>query len=388
MLHQTYNGGGFQGNQGLAVTGFPTYTDSTEWQFTNNTCNHTGSGMIGSFRNWATGAPMGDHLIRNNLFLNPNGYLATAVNMPYASSSRFNENFDYNCPNNQFSNWAGSGQNTIFDHNTIWGIGGCLPVNFGMGPDLQSGVTYTNNFLNVVTDPGVFSNYAGTLYQPYNNTDACSGYQGAALFACYNAFTYASNVALFTYTNSMPSSPVEFTNGGMATFNASSSALPATGTYVPSGNTLAARLLATGFFNACTLTSSASCVNNLRLSSKTPSLANPPYISGAHASTDGKDIGADIDQLEAHQGKVSNVRAIGLTSTAATIALLAPDANACGVDWGTTAFYSGSGSWTRVSGTGGQRVQTVALTGLPAHGLIYARVNCQVQQPTLTVQLP
>jgi hypothetical protein len=101
------------------------------------------------------------------------------------------------------------------------------------------------------------------------------------------------------------------------------------------------------------------------------------------------DVGANIDQLEQHQGKVSNVRALGgSTSTSATIGFLAPDANACGVDWGTTAFYNGSGSWTRVSGSGGQRVQTVSLTGLPSHGLIYARVNCQVQQPTLTVQLP
>jgi len=113
-----------------------------------------------------------------------------------------------------------------------------------------------------------------------------------------------------------------------------------------------------------------------------------PYISGGHLSTDGLDIGANIDQLEQHQGKVSNVRALGSTSTSTTIAFFAPDSKACSVDWGNSAFYSGSGSWTRVSGSGGQRVQTVALTGLPAHGLVYYRVNCAVQQPTGSVQLP
>jgi hypothetical protein len=381
VLHETYNGGDTQAN-GLAYTGFPTYTDSNEWQFTNNTCNQTGEQLITGFRNFATGAPMKNFLVRNNLFINLNEYLNTPVNQPYNSARVYRENVDGSCPDGAFSNWTGSGQNVVLDHNTIWGQGGCLPVFFGMGPDIQSGVTYTNNIYNVVTDPGYFYPYKGSLYQPYNTSDTCWGNQGVALLNCYNLLTYGSNVALFTYTNSFPGSSVEFSTSDIANLQASPSAIPTAGTYIPAGNTLAARLANTGWFNACTLTSAASCVSNLRL------LSSSPFISGAHASTDGLDIGANIDQLEQHQGKVSNVRALGSTSTSTTIALYAPDSKACSVDWGNSAFYSGSGSWTRVSGSGGQRVQTVALTGLPAHGLVYYRVNCAVQQPTGSVQLP
>ena len=123
-----------------------------------------------------------------------------------------------------------------------------------------------------------------------------------------------------------------------------------------------------------------------------------PYKSGnllssptALPTTDGLDRGADIDELERNQGVVSNVHSYGATATSVNLAFLAPDAFACGVDWGTTAFFNGTGTWTRVSGAAGSpevRAQHVALTGLPADSLIYYRVNCQVMQPTGSVQLP
>jgi hypothetical protein len=380
ILHEAYNGGDNYGD--LPNTGFPSYTDSSEWTFTNNTCNQTGEQLVVGLKNYLTGAPIKNFLIRNNLFVNLNEYANTPVNQPYNSGRVYHENIDGNCPDGSFSDWAGSGQNMVFDHNTVRGMGGCLPVFFGFGADIESGLTITNSFFDIVSDPGYFSPYRGSLYQPYNVTDTCWGNQGAALLNCYALLNYQSNVALFTYTNSMPGSSVEFSSSDIASLQTSYSAIPTTGTYIPAGNTLAARLANTGWFSACTLTSAASCVNNLRL------LSSSPFISGGHLSTDGLDIGVNIDQLEQHQGKVSNVRALGSTSTSTTIALYAPDSNACSVDWGSSAFYSGSGSWTRVSGSGGQRVQTVALTGLPAHGLVYYRVNCAVQQPTGSVQLP
>jgi hypothetical protein len=119
--------------------------------------------------------------------------------------------------------------------------------------------------------------------------------------------------------------------------------------------------------------------------------SNSAYISGAKASNDGLDVGVNMDQLEQHQGKVSNVRVLATTSTSATIGLYAPDSFACGVDWGTSAFFTGSGTWTRVNGSTGNpdpRIQAVTLTGLPAHGLVYYRLNCAVMQPTGSIQLP
>ncbi len=382
-LHETYNGGSLYG-YGLVYTGFPAYTDSNEWTFTNNTCTETGEGVLTAFAGFATGAPIKNILVRNNLFLNNNGYSNTAINQPRFTSRTFRQDADLNCPDGQFSNWIGSGQNVVLDHNTVWGMGGCLPAFLGAGPDIESGVQYTNNIFNLVLDPGAGSAYPGTLYQPYNGTDTCAGYLGSALLNCYNLLTYRSNIQLPTYTNSMPGSSVEFTTSTIANTLAATPYPTSPAGYTPNANTLAGRIAQVGWFNACTLTSASSCVNNLRL------LNSSAYNSGSHTSTDGLDIGANIDQLEQHQGKVSNVRTYGATSTGVTIAWYAPDSNACPVDWGTgtSAFYNGSGSWTRVSGTGGQRVQTVSLTGIPAHSLVYYRVNCQVQQPTGSVQLP
>ena len=95
-----------------------------------------------------------------------------------------------------------------------------------------------------------------------------------------------------------------------------------------------------------------------------------------------------MDALEAAQGKVSNVHTYATTSTSTTIGFLAPDSFGCTVDWGSTNFVSGSGSYTRVANAGGQRVQNVPLSALPAHSLIYYRVNCAVQQPTGSLKLP
>ena len=116
-----------------------------------------------------------------------------------------------------------------------------------------------------------------------------------------------------------------------------------------------------------------------------------PAISGAKVSTDGKDIGIDSDKLAVAQGQVSNVRVISTTSTSAKIVFYAPDSFACGVDWGTTAFYNGTGTWTRVAGSAGSpnpRIQMITLSGLPSDSLIYYRLNCATYQPTGTIQLP
>src|SRR6202043_690864 len=96
--------------------------------------------------------------------------------------------------------------------------------------------------------------------------------------------------------------------------------------YWPNANTLAGRAGQIGWFSQS--------AGNFRLQS------NSPYISGAKATTDSLDVGADMDQLEQHQGKVSNVRAYNSTSTSTTIGLYAPDSFACGVDWGTSAFWN------------------------------------------------
>ena len=95
--HETYNGGDPNGGS-LVIGNFPTYTDSNEWQFTNNTCNQTGEELVTGFRNFMTGAPMKNFLVRNNLFINLNEYVNTPVNQPYNSARVYRENSRFQLP--------------------------------------------------------------------------------------------------------------------------------------------------------------------------------------------------------------------------------------------------------------------------------------------------
>ena len=366
-LHETFNGGG------SSFPSYPSYADSSEWTFTNNTCLQTASAGITTTleQNAANGLPIKDILIRNNLFLNDNGWAQTAVNQPFASGKSYKQDSTTACPYGHLTAWGGTGLNFVFDHNTVFGQGGCLSLLDWQRNSLSSGLWLTNNIFNLVNDPGPLGSpwTTGTLYTAWNAADACNVTQGNSMFTCLNSFNWKGNVVLATWTNSLPGSQVEFNS---AQISAVQSALPVS--YWPSANSLAARIAQIGWFNAATA--------NFRLAS------NSPYISGSTASSDGLDVGVNMDQLEQHQGKVSNVRVISATSTSATIGFYAPDSFACGVDWGTTPFWSGTGTWTRVSGSGGQRIQSVSLSGLPAHSLIYYRINCAVQQPTANFQLP
>ena len=310
-------------------------------------------------------------MIRNNLFLNDNGWAQTAVNQPFASGKVYKQDSTTACPYGHLTAWGGTGLNFVFDHNTVFGQGGCLSLLDWQRNSLSSGLSFTNNIFNLVNDPGPLGSpwATGTLYTAWNASDACNVTQGNSMFTCLNSFNWKGNVILATWTNSLPGSQVEFNS---AQISAVQSSLPAS--YWPSANTLAARIAQIGWFNSATA--------NFRLAS------NSPYISGSNASSDGLDVGVNMDQLEQHQGKVSNIRVISATSTSANLGFYAPDSFACGVDWGTTPFWNGTGTWTRVNGGGGQRIQSVSLSGLPAHGLIYYRLNCAVQQPTATLQLP
>lgn len=375
-IHEAFNDGSIP-----TYGGYPSYTDSSEWTFTNNTCFETGVGISDQIWYYAVipAMPLKNFLWRNNLFLNGNAY-ALASTMAPAGYHYMQGNTMSGCPFG-YTTQQGTGMNFTFDHNTISGQGGCLSLWDWWLQSLIGGLARTNNIYNVVTDPGTWAGVLyGTNYEQDGGHDApdCTALFGAALFNCptVNNYNFNKNVMLATWTNSFPGSQVEYTPSQIATLQTGLGSYAAAN-YFPNDTTLAQRQGHVGWFSVSAA--------NFRL------ISSSPYISGAHASTDGQDIGANMDQLEQHQGKVSNVRVLSRTSTSATVAFYAPDSFACGVDYGTTAFYNGSGSWTRVAGAAGSpdpRVQSVALTGLTAHSLVYVEINCAVMQPTLTVQLP
>jgi len=348
----TYHGGDPQNRPNVQAT--------DDIQFTNNTCYFTGSGLtIGSTvpGGVATPKPMQRLLISNNVFLN-------------------NDNFSQN-PAPTVATAQGRGilidgiESATISHNTWYYQAGLTNGCVYQAIKLSAGVNISNNICNYNADPASqpafsYSTFGGSNV-PYPNPGALT--QGSALLAYLNHATWSGNVVLCQWSNSNPASRVEITNAACA---ANSSLYPASpATYFPnSGSTLASRVSAIHWFDPANA--------NFRLNYQSP------YISGARASSDGLDIGADMNALEAAQGKVTNVHTYGTTTTATTVAFTAPDTTGCSVDYGTVNFPSGTGGWTRVPNTGGQRAQTVALAGLASQTTYTYRVNCAVMQPTGT----
>ncbi len=108
------------------------------------------------------------------------------------------------------------------------------------------------------------------------------------------------------------------------------------------------------------------------------------FISGgAVRASDGTSLGADIDAMEAAQGKVTlvGVGNSSITTSSASVVFVAPDAQACPVDFSST-DPTLVNNFTRVNDAAGTPVRNVPLTSLSSHTTYYYRVNCAVQQPT------
>ncbi len=368
----------------VQIGNLPPYQDSSDWTFTNNTCLNTPSGLYTSYSFVGFISypyPIRNFLVQNNLFLNDNPYSLVAHNQPFRSNGHVGpDQTSIACGVGTLLSWV-PGESFLFDHNTVSGMGGCQPFLVYYNLDFNSG-GFTNNILNLVNDPGPFAGPVapGTYFNNQGYLGgACVGATGTTIFNCINNFQWAGNVMLATWKNSYPGSQVDFASSDIAT---AQSYFPSSGANWPNANTLALRQAQIGWFNVAAA--------DFRLKSSSP------YISGnqrsaASPTNDSLDAGANMDQLLAHQGHVNNVRVLSATSTSLTLGFYAPDSFACGFDYGSTAFYNGSGSWNRIAGSAGSpdpRVQSVAITGLLAHSLVYYRLNCAVQQPTGTVQLP
>lgn len=290
--------------------------------------------------------------------------------------------------------WFDSSESGMVDHNTFYYNGSNGSQSGGPAPQFNpsGGFSIQNNILNYTTDAAGSSgwNYTGNAQIPWspNNTQGSALLNGTSCTGTYGSpcpmqsTAFLNNVYLCQWSNSDPSSYVEITT---ATCNTDSALYPA-GTYFPnSGSTLANRVAQISWFNP---TAGDFHLNYLS-----------PYISGAHAGSDGLDIGANIDTLNAAQGLVDNVRVYSITSSGATVAwndegwgyALAYGATDTvgSIDYLTTAQYVTNGNtftpgtYTRatsgISNTG--IVQNIALTGLTTATAYTFRVNGLVQQP-------
>jgi hypothetical protein len=330
----------------------------------NNTCFSSGSGV--TMEGYSlTGIEPGNAQQRisiyNNLFLNTNGYLATGTPFETLAQGRGIRTADT--------------ESVTVDHNTFYGQAGTGSSSVGIVLVLSGGFDVENNIFSYSTEatPGfIYNTGGGTTSSPVPP----DGTQGTALLTYLNATTFKNNVFLGTWSNGDPSNLTEMGSGDIS----AAQALYGSTTWFPTGSSLAARVAAMQWYRPGKY---GTGTGDYHLA---PSSA---YKSGsANRATDGLDVGADIDQLEAAQGNVKNVHLLPPGSNTATIIWLAPDSFACTLDYGTANFPSGSGSWTRVgstaAGPGGTRVQTALLTGLTSGTTYHFRVNCAVTEPTGT----
>lgn len=340
---------------------------TSDVQISNNTCANSGSTitMEGlSLYQYGAGNSQQRIWVHNNLFLNNNGWLATGTPFENVAQGRGIRLAD--------------DESVTIDHNTFFGQAGTGATDVGIQVILSGGLDIENNIFSYSASPTlnlngfVYDNQGGATSSPV----PADGTQGTALLSYLNASKFANNVFLGTWVNDNPATLVEMTS---AQVSAAAAQYPAN-TWFPNGSTLANRIanmhwLAPDSYGGST--------GNYRLNSQSA------YVSGGpnHAS-DGLDVGADIDKLEAAQGKVSNVHISAIAAGTASLTWLAPDSFACSVDYGTANFVNGSGSWTRAgstaTGPGGGRVQTATLSSLPSGATITYRVNCAVMQPTGT----
>ncbi len=345
---------------------------TSDIEFRNNTCKNTGDGIQmsgGSINGLTPGRGMKRVWIHNNLFDNVNGYLqnpAPASANAHGFGIQFAAVQDLAIEHNTFApNQAGDGSGSVIEQIT------------------QSGsLSVQNNIFGYDTEsatPGFVFNTSGQntpLPAPGN------GAQGTSFLSYLNNVNLNNNVFLCTWSNDNPASLVEITGSACA----SASALYSATNWFPAGSALANRVSDVFWYSPGAY---GIVGGNYRLKYQ-----SPYFSSGSDHPTPGDfgDIGADINALEAAQGKVSNVHVSALTANTASITWLAPDSYACTLDYATSNFFNGSGSWTRVNssatGPGGARVQTAALPSLPAGATITYRVNCAVMQPTGTFQTP
>ncbi|HEY3457547.1 MAG TPA: hypothetical protein VGK64_23400 [Bryobacteraceae bacterium] len=236
------------------------------------------------------------------------------------------------------------GEDVIVDHNTIAGNTGRGSAVFWLFDTNVEGVKVTNNFLYLS------SNTQGVAQDGSVPANACFNLFGKALADC----KFTPN---YTWANNVMMSP----DASQATVQ---SWWPSLHNYIPSDMSL----------------NSAGWLSY----SKKDFHVTSKYCSGCSSpATDSRDVGADIDVLQAAQGKVTliGVPEANLTSTSAVVSFVAPDSMGCPVD------YSASDpnvitSFTRVSDGGGARSRNITLSGLTPGTVYHYRVNCAVEQPT------
>lgn len=252
-------------------------------------------------------------------------------------------------------------EDIVVDHNTVYDNRGPFPQTFHWLANPTAGVSVTNNIFWMNNDGNSygFTPELSTLFAP-----PCPGVAKAAMDCLWRSggpsYTFTRNLLVPYYTNSRILTGLASSSGAESAYSGLQNV------WVQSGDSIASRLAGVGFANPDQ--------QDFRLSGQSP------YKSGAAKNgSDGKDLGADMDLIEAAQGKVRNVREIEISGSSARISFLAPDEFGCAVDYSQSRSFT---TFTRKPNPGGTRIQTVLLDNLTAGQQYFYRVLCAVEQPS------
>ena len=340
----------------------------TDVSITNNTWAHCGFGlsgpyMIAGFIQWPHPPfPTARILFQNNLVWDINGQTWCAHPGPNTNGWGF-------C-NGTYSVGAWGTQLDMFGaedyqvkHNTF-----VYPQSQGSdfiwwgGPGVMEGIQVTDNIL--------FVNQGAGINSGFDSSGTCG--PGGTDSNCFGSGTYCNNYSgLSQWTCATENSPLNHNvmTGGI-TQSAMQSLWGGTGNYmnyIPADPTNPS---AVGWFNYHGLTSA---LNDYHLKAN--------YCSGCGSpASDGTDVGANMDALNAAEGITTLVGVSSITSSSVQVNFVAPDSQSCPVDY-SAADSTLTSSFTRATDTGSARVRNLTISGLATHTHYYFRVNCAVQQP-------
>jgi hypothetical protein len=339
----------------------------------NNEFSH-GPGVTQVCGQYEEGPPMARCTFTNNLFWDISGYGSAGL-------GGYGDQFSGTGHAYVFQGGTGS-EDVIIDHNTIFPLRGDVSdlIEIGVGDrpfDSREGLQVTNNIFPVSD--------IGGKYGLYDEAQCASGGEAVAGPSCANWQRY-------TWTNNLMYPSVwSFSDHitRIGPFDMASTATQASvqnhyptwknSNYIP----LSTDLTTYGFFKLPSFQSTSATWS-------TPPDGHLKHTSillatGSNKPKDGKDLGADLNAIEAAEGKVQSVSVPNslMTNNSATVTFVAPDAQACPVDYAIA--NSGdpylTNSFQRASDPAAGLNRSVQITGLTSGAVYRFRVDCAAVQP-------
>lgn len=274
-------------------------------------------------------------------------------------------------------------EDQIIDHNTIISLKGPQAIVFGFASNKTEGVQITNNVLNVNgpspggVATGILAQINGSPFDPSTYDSSCSTISntfqpGELAAACLlPGINMTHNLllpSLYGATQSNVQAWWPQTHSGIS------------GNYIPTATNQFTDLGMNKWDPSSVSDFQAGLMgNNFDLVSGTTYSGG-----GSEHATDGRELGVNWNQLGIDQGWVSSaaVSASTISGTGATVSFVAPDSQACPVDYSSTDSTL-INNFTRVADTSGPgRQRQVPLTGLTPHTEYFYRINCASQQPS------